>query len=268
MCIGAWFRKLIVEYYSREPWHVCVKGDEELFEGIKLHVSSLLYLQIKSLSPHFHPYCLFPSPNRALCRLACWAPFLSIYLSGVYSSWSFTRLLLSSWGESVDRDGFTVVLGARRGPVDLQVVPAASRLASADSGYLHPQAPEKEAASPGPCRFTQGLALGHKFLLPAPMWPFGHWGEFQGFSGTRRCGCERWPYQCCGNVVTCNKLAALPHQPPQSKLMFYQSTSAIVGGREQCIGTASDWRNTALSLHLPKGFLWAFFLFEAAGWNC
>ncbi len=191
------------------------------------------------------------------------------YISRVFnSSWKFYKVafVLLRW-ECGQRWIYGGSRGSSRscGPA---VVPAASRLASADSGYLHPQAPEKEAASPGPCRFTQGLALGHKFLLPAPMWPFGHWGEFQGFSGTRRCGCERWPYQSCGNVVTCNKLAALPHQPPQSKLMFYQSTSAITGGREQCIGTASDWRNTALSLHLPKGFLWAFFLFEAAGWNC
>lgn len=36
------------------------------------------------------------------------------------------------------------------------VIPAASRLAMADSGYLQPQA--KEAALPGPCRFGEGLA--------------------------------------------------------------------------------------------------------------
>lgn len=57
-----------------------LKGDEE---HIKLHVSSLLYLQVKPLSPHFHPYRLFPSPDRAPCRLARWALFLSIYLLGV-----------------------------------------------------------------------------------------------------------------------------------------------------------------------------------------
>ncbi|ROL45362.1 hypothetical protein DPX16_4703 [Anabarilius grahami] len=61
----------------------------------------------------------------------------------------------------VDTDGFMVVLEARRCTADLQTelrIPATSRLATADSVYLHPQAPEKEAARPGPCRFREGLA--------------------------------------------------------------------------------------------------------------
>lgn len=64
-------------------------------------------------------------------------------------------------GPSVDRDGFTVVIGARRGPVDLQTErfgPVTSRLANADSVYLHLQAPEKEATSSGQCRCRKGRA--------------------------------------------------------------------------------------------------------------
>lgn len=78
--------------YSR-PWHVCVKGDEELFEWIKLHVSSLLYLQIKSLSP------LLPvsfSRSRSMPSGTLGTVSSHISLGCLTVAERFTRLLLSS----------------------------------------------------------------------------------------------------------------------------------------------------------------------------
>ncbi len=94
------------------PWHVCVKGDEELFEWIKLHVSSLFIF--KSLSP------LLPVSFSRSCSMPSGTPgtvssHISLGCLTVAERW-----LLSSWGASVDRDGFTVVLVARHGPVDPQ----------------------------------------------------------------------------------------------------------------------------------------------------
>lgn len=112
MCIGAWLRSAwrLKVNFSR-PWHVCVEG----WWGTVWMYKTARFFIFKS--SHFHLYCPFPCsvPSGTLATVS-----FHLSLGCLTVTESFTRLLLSLWGEIVDREGFTVVLETRCAPVDLQ----------------------------------------------------------------------------------------------------------------------------------------------------
>lgn len=156
------------------------------------------------------------------------------------------------------RDGFTVVLGARRGPVDLQSFqrpPAWPPLILVI--YIHRHLRRK------PLRLVHAdsqrdLHWVINSCCPLPCGPLVTGVNFKGLAELEgvdvRDGCIR----------------AVGMWSPAINYLLYHTNhhkvnSCFTSAREQCIGTASDWRDTGLSLHLPEGFLWAFFLFETGG---
>lgn len=205
MCIelhGGWMVN-----YSR-PRHVCVEGWWGTYKTAcfftSLSSSQATLTSLSPLSPvSFSRSCSMPSGTLGTVSF-------HISLGCLTVTESFTRLLLSSRGEIVDRDGFTVFFAARRGPVDLQsfrrprawpplilVIYIHRHLRRKPLGLVHADS-------------QRDLHRVINSCCPLPCVPL--------VTGVNL---KRWLYQSCENVVTSIKLAALPHQATQSKLIIY-----------------------------------------------